>query len=88
MRISEEKKQKISEQILGLLFRQFPKTLFTSQIAREIARDEEFVKKLLFSLRKSGFIIAIKKNQKGTPFSRRIRWRLSNKAYQAYKQHQ
>jgi predicted ester cyclase len=70
------------------LFRQFPKSLFTAQIAREIARDEEFVKKLLFNLRKKGFVAAIRKNSKGIPFSRRIRWRISNKAYQAYKQHQ
>jgi len=88
MRLSKEKREKISEQILGLLYHQFPKQLFTAEIAREIARDEEFVKNLLFELKTKELVSPIRKNTKGILFSRRIKWRLSNKAYDAYKQHQ
>lgn len=88
MRISKEKRDKISEQILSYLFHIFPKQPFTSQIAKETARDEEFVKSLLIELKNKGLVISIKKNSKGMLFSRRIRWRLSNKAYEAYRQHQ
>lgn len=84
MRISKEKKDKIIEQILLYLYQVFPKNPFTSEIAKEIARDEEFIKKLLLELREKNFIIAIKKNKKGQPFSRRSRWRLSNKVYDIY----
>ena len=52
MKISEEKREKISEQILLVLYSKNPVPLFTSNIAKEIARDEEFVKSLLFDLKK------------------------------------
>jgi predicted transcriptional regulator with HTH domain len=65
MKISEQKKEKIYEQILAFLFSVSPKPLFTSNIAKEIARDEEFVKFLLLNLKKKELIIEIKKNPTG-----------------------
>jgi len=88
MKISEQKKEKIYEQILAFLFSVSPKPLFTSNIAKEIARDEEFVKFLLLNLKKKELIVEIKKNPKGLPYSKRSRWKLSDSAYQAYKIHQ
>ena len=88
MKISQEKRDKIAEQILLFLYNNFPKQPFTSEIAREIARDEEFIRKLLFDLKEKGLVTPIRKNRKGIFFSRRIKWRLSNKAYDAYKTHQ
>lgn len=88
MRISKEKRDKISEQILACLYRSFPKQLFTSEIAREIARDEEFTKSLLKEIWNKNLVTPIRKNSHGIAFSRRIKWRLSNQAYEAYKKHQ
>jgi hypothetical protein len=88
MKISEEKKEKIYEQILALLYSVSPKPLFTFNIAKEIARDEEFIKSLLLNLKKKNLIVEIKKNPKGFPYSKRSRWMLSDNAYQAYKNHQ
>jgi len=86
MKISQEKKNKISEQILAYLYSQFPKPLFTSHIALEMARDEEFTKKLLLILKQKGFVMEIKKNPQGKEYIRRTRWKLSNKVYNYYKQ--
>ena len=86
MKISDIKKEKISEQILALLYSFFPKSYFTSQIAIEIARDEEFMKKILISLKKNNLVIEIKKNPKGTLYKRRSRWTLTDNTYQKYKQ--
>jgi len=88
MKISQEKRDKISEQILACLYHNFPKTRFTAEIARDIARDEEFTRTLLEELHAKNLVIPIKKNFKGILFSRRVKWRLSNKAYDAYKEHQ
>ncbi len=85
MKISNEKKDKISEQILSFLFLINPKSIFTSYIAKEIARDEEFVKKLLLNLKDKKLVIEIKKNPKGNIYSRRSRWKISDKTYQIYK---
>ena len=88
MKISEQKKEKIYEQILAFLYSVSPKSLFTLNIAQEIARDEEFVKSLLLNLKKKELVIEIKKNPKGISYSKRSRWKLTDKAYEAYKKHQ
>ena len=82
--ISNEKQIKIKEQILYYLYQTFPKQVFISDIAEEIARDEEFVKVLMFDLLKKGAVIKVDKNSNGVIYSRRSRWRLANKAQEAY----
>lgn len=84
MKLSKQKRDKIAEQILSFLFHNFPHSYFTAEIAREIARDEEFIKALMFDLKDKNFVIDIKKNPSGSLYSRRIKWRISNKAYEAY----
>jgi len=88
MKISDKKREKISEQILATLYHLTPKSLFTSHIAEEIARDQEMVKKILLDLKTKKLVVEIKKNPKGTPYIIRSRWKLSNAAYQAYKNKQ
>jgi len=85
MQISKEKKEKISEQILAYLFSINPKPVFTSIIAKEIARDEEFTKKLLLDLKKKGLVSQITKNPKGTEYLKRLRWKLTDNTYVLYK---
>jgi len=87
VRISEEKMNRINSNILTTLYERFPQSLFTAEIAKIEARDEEFIKALMFDLKDKNLVISIKKNPKGEFYSRRIRWRLSNQAYSAYKQH-
>jgi len=85
MRISDKKKQKIYEQILSFLYVISPKPVFTAHIANEIARDEEFVKRLLLDLKNKKLIDEIKKNPKGKEYTRCSRWKLAPKAYNFYK---
>ena len=83
-RLSENKKNKISEHILSILYDTFPKPLFTSQIASEIARDEEFTKKLLLELKNKHLISLIDKNSNGIKYIKRSRWLISNRVQEAY----
>jgi hypothetical protein len=84
MKISKEKRDKVSEQILAFLFQKNPQPQFTSYVAQDIARDEEFTKKLLFSLKGKELVIEIKRNASGLEYLRRSRWKLSPKAYEFY----
>lgn len=88
MKISEQKKEKISEQIVATLYSLYPKPSFTSQIAQEIARDEEFVKSLLIKLKEKKLILEIKKTPKGIQYIRRSRWKLNDEIYKTYKSYQ
>ncbi len=83
-RLSQQKKDKIAEQILHHLFTVAPQSIFTVSIAREIARDEEFTLFLLKDLQKKKLIIEITKNKEGTDYKKRKRWRLSNEVYEVY----
>lgn len=85
MRISNEKINKIKSNLLIFLYQSFPKAPFTVEISRNEARDEEFIKKLLLELKYQGLVVQVKKNNDGVDYSRRMRWRLSAKAYDAYK---
>jgi hypothetical protein len=88
MKISKCKKEKICEQILLFLYVQSPKLLFTSQIAQEIARDEEFVKNLLNEMKSKSLLNKIIKNPKGVAYKRRARWNLSDQVYFLFKEKQ
>jgi len=88
MRISNQKREKISEQILAYLFSVVPKPVFTSYIAKETARDEEFIKKLLLDLKKKKLVDEVKKNPKGIDYLKRTRWKMSDSAYEIYKRSQ
>lgn len=87
-RLSKQKTDKIKEQILYFLYSIFPKQVFTSDIAKEMARDEEFVKKIMIELEKSELAVKIDKNSDGIKYEKRIRWRISNKAHEIYVSHQ
>lgn len=84
-RISTKKEEKISEQIINFLFVKSPELLFTSQIAEEVARDEEYIKALLIRMESKGLITRVSKNPEGFLYQKRIRWRISTKAYDALK---
>jgi hypothetical protein len=87
-RISQQKRDKIQEQILHHLFAISPAAHFTSKIAESIARDEEFTKALLHELKDKNLIINVNKNSSGTQYIRRQRWRLANSTFEAYSKHQ
>ena len=87
-KISQQKKDKVQEQILHYLFEVSPQSQFTSKIAETIARDEEFTKLLLTDLKSKELIVEVNKNPQGIDYVRRQRWRLSNQVFDAYKQRQ
>jgi len=87
-KIGQEKKDKISEQILHHLFTISPQAIFTSSISKEIARDEEFIKAMLIELEKKKLVVQVNKNKDGTEYAKRQRWRLSNQAFEVYAKHQ
>ena len=88
MRLSKEKRQKIQEQIISYLLDIYPQARFTAEIAREVARDEEFCLNLLRDIENKKILSKVIKNPKGSMYIRRIRWRLSTQAHSSYQQAQ
>jgi len=88
MKISQQKRNKISEQILAHLYTISPKATFIPSISSEIARDEEFVKDLLIELKKKKLVIEVNMNPKGIKYTKRKRWKLTDQAYLIYRNNQ
>lgn len=86
--IGSKTKDRINEQILAHLFTIAPRAQYTVAIARELARDEEFIKSLLVDLEKRKLVVKVTKNAQGFEFARRQRWRLSNGVFEAYQKMQ
>ncbi|MBS3073788.1 hypothetical protein J4465_03280 [Candidatus Pacearchaeota archaeon] len=84
-RISISKEEKIKEAVLQLLFQESPNSMFTYYIAQELARDEEYMKKILEELELKKFVYSVNKNPKGVQYSRRKRWGLTPNVHEAYK---
>jgi len=84
-KLGEKKIQKLKEQILSILYHNNFNPPFTSQIAEEVVRDEEFILKLLLILKKEGLIREINKNNDGKTYLARKKWILKNKVYEQYK---
>lgn len=84
-KISSIKEEKIKEEILNYLFHNSPTAIFTATIAQELARDEEYVKKLLQELELKEVVSCIDKNPKGIKYNRRQRWTMDSKVYNLYK---
>jgi len=84
-KLSKEKRDRIMSNILSRLYSTYPQAKFTAEISREEARDEEFIKGLLVELENKGLVRALKKNSKGSPYLRRMRWTLSPRTFKVYK---
>ncbi|MBS3145198.1 hypothetical protein J4414_00130 [Candidatus Woesearchaeota archaeon] len=84
-RISLRVREKIKEEILRVLFENFPRPLYTKQIADTVLRNDEFTLVLLRELEKKNFINRVRKTRQGFEFSARKQWSLDQKIYSAYK---
>lgn len=85
VKISQKNIQKIKEIILNEIYNTSPKSLYTSEIAKLVIRDEEFTKKLLIELKESSLVDEIKKSPKGNTLIKRSRWKLTDETFKAYK---
>ena len=84
-KLSEKKIKKIKEHILSILYDNHFDPQYTSNIAEELIRDEEFTLKILLELKKKGFVKEINKNSDGKTYLSRKKWILQSKIYDQYK---
>lgn len=84
-KISQKKVEKIKEDILYVLYDSGLRGVFTKQISEEIARNDEFVLKILKAMEKQRLVKQMRNTKKGTTFIRRKQWTMTDDAYEAYK---
>ncbi|MEW6063476.1 MAG: helix-turn-helix domain-containing protein [Nanoarchaeota archaeon] len=84
-KLSQKTIEKVQEQVLSVLYENNPNALFANTIAKEIARDNEFVYALLKDLKKKGLVTSINKSKKGYSYIKRERWVLTPAVYDTYR---
>ncbi|MBU2589191.1 MAG: hypothetical protein KKF52_00400 [Nanoarchaeota archaeon] len=83
VQLSEKIISLIKDDVVSILYNS-PKALFANEVALEVRRDKEFVKKLLLELKELGLVEEIKKNSHGIEYKERRRWRLRPNVVDAY----
>lgn len=81
-KISKEKEDKVKEAILRELYDFYPGMLFTYDVAGKIARDEEFVLRLLKDLQVNGLVLG-REESMGKNIKRK--WGLKGEVWEKYK---
>ncbi len=83
VKLSDKTVSRIKDAIVSVLY-ESPRALFANEIATEIARDKEFIKKLLVELKHQGVVEDIKKGLNGNNYEVRIRWRIRPEVRNAF----
>ena len=77
--VSKDKEKRIKEDVLRVLYENSPKKLYTYFIAEELARDDEFMLRLLNELHQEGLINKFQKGRKNL-------WGLPDSVFNKYKE--
>ncbi len=81
--ISREKKDKLKEEILRIIYENYPGFLYTYQVAESLIRDDEFVLSLLKELKNNELLTCIEETT-GNNIKRK--WGLKKEVYEKYKE--
>lgn len=81
-KLSKDKENKIKEQILEILYNNFPKMFYTKELADEVIRKDEFVLRLLIELKKNNLLNSYEE-KKGRGI--RKKWSMLKEVYEEYK---
>ncbi len=81
-KISENKKELLQREILGILYQNYPKMFFTNELSDMMVRDDEFVLDLLNSLRKKRLVKCLENGRSGKV---KRKWGMSKEIHQRYK---
>ena len=82
-KISQEKIERIKEEILRILYENYPGFMYTNDVADAVVRDNEFTLSLLKELKKNNLLMNIEQS-KGIKIKRR--WTLTKITHEKYKE--
>lgn len=81
--ISYQKKEKLKEEILRIIYESYPKFYYTYQIADHLIRDDEFVLNLLKELKEKALVVCLEESSGGNV---KRKWGLKKEVYEKYKE--
>lgn len=84
-RLSETTQKRLKDDIVSALYHS-KRSMFSNQIAKEICRDKELVKRLLAELEAMKVVEKVMKNKRGVSYKERNRWRLRPEVDKAFRQ--
>jgi hypothetical protein len=82
-KLSKDKKEKLKEEVIRIIYENYPHFLYTYQIAESLIRDDEFVLSLLKELKENNLITCLEETS-GENIKRK--WGLVKEVYEKYKE--
>ena len=80
-KISENKKELLQREILGILYQNYPRMYFTNEISESMIRDDEFVLELLKDLKKRNLVKCLEEGRSGKI---KRKWGMGKEIHQKY----
>ncbi|MEK6835386.1 MAG: hypothetical protein AABX61_03930 [Nanoarchaeota archaeon] len=81
--VSDNKKERIKEEILRIIYESYPAFLYTYQVADSLIRDDEFVLSLLKELKGKNLLTCLEET---TGHNIKRKWGLRKEVYDKYKE--
>ncbi len=82
-RVSQKTFNKVAEDVVYILNDNYPLAFSARYLSDQIARDNEFVSKILVFLKQNGLVEQVDFGKKGR-YEKWVKWRVSNDARQKY----
>lgn len=82
-KVSNEKREKLKEELLRIIYENYPGFLYTYQVAEFLIRDDEFVLDLLNELKNKNLIMCLEETS-GDNIKRK--WGLKKEVYEKYRE--
>jgi len=79
--VSQAKKEKIKEEVLRIIYENYPNFLYTYQVAEHLIRDDEFILSLLNELKNKELVTCISET---TGRNVKRKWGFTKEVYEKY----
>jgi len=76
----------IKDDIVSILY-DSPRAMFANEIATELRRDKEFIKRLLLELKEKAIVEEINKGMSGREYKERKRWKIREAVRKAFEEY-
>ncbi|MBU2638514.1 MAG: hypothetical protein KJ955_06065 [Nanoarchaeota archaeon] len=77
----------VKDEVVSVLFNSRT-AMYASQVASNMGRDKEFIKRMLLELEEAGILTRFDRSKKGRAYKERCRWRLRPEVEKAFRQMQ
>jgi predicted transcriptional regulator len=83
-KLSQKTFDRVCENILSVLYERYPIPVSALELSEELARDNEFVSRVLVYLQGRKLVERVETGKSGEPYEKWVKWKLSKNVKNSY----